>query len=71
MPVAESPEIQELKAKIWTLETELSTAQQMAGTRTIKKDAGAWDRLENIGRKIGKDWKSKKTSWEIISESRR
>ncbi len=63
--------IQTLKSRIDTLEMELNTMRRMLGARMEKKDPKAWDRLHAIGRKITREWKSKKPSWQLISEARR
>ncbi len=34
-------------------------------------DASAWQQLEQLGEKIGKGWRSPKTSSDLLSESRR
>ncbi len=34
-------------------------------------DASAWQQLEQLGKKIGKGWRSSKTSADLLSESRR
>ena len=34
-------------------------------------DASAWQQLEQLGKKIGKGWRSRKNSSELLSESRR
>jgi len=40
-------------------------------TKLERKDPLAWKKLEKLGRKISKEWKSSKTSWQLISEGRR
>lgn len=35
------------------------------------KDERAWQKLEELGRKISKAWKSEKTALELIKEGRR
>jgi len=37
----------------------------------VTPDASAWQQLERLGEKIGKDWRSSKTSSDLLSESRR
>jgi len=34
-------------------------------------DASAWQQLEQLGKKIGKGWRSRKNSSDLLSESRR
>ncbi|MBU0951953.1 MAG: hypothetical protein KKH91_03885 [Elusimicrobia bacterium] len=40
-------------------------------TKLERKDPAAWEKLEKLGKKISKEWKSSKTSWQLISEGRR
>ncbi len=63
--------IQSLKSRIDLLEVELNAMHRMHGVSMEKKDPKAWDRLHAIGREIAKEWKSKKPSWQLISEDRR
>lgn len=63
--------IQTLKNKIDALETELNAMRRTLGATMEKKDPKAWDRLHAIGKEITRDWKSKKPSWQLVSESRR
>lgn len=63
--------IKAMKNRIDSLETELLTTRKMLGVKMEKKDPRAWNRLEALGREISKSWKSKKPSWQLISESRR
>jgi len=63
--------IQTLKNKIDALETELNAMRRTLGATMEKKDPKAWDRLHVIGTEIARDWKSKKSSWQLVSESRR
>lgn len=63
--------IKAMKNRINSLETELLTTRKMLGVKMEKKDPRAWNRLEALGREISKSWKSKKSSWRLISESRR
>jgi len=63
--------IQSLKSRIDTLEIELNAMHRMHGAAMEKKDPKAWERLHAIGREITKEWKSKKPSWQLISEDRR
>jgi hypothetical protein len=63
--------VQTLKSRIDTLETELIAMQRMLGATMEKKDSKAWDRLHKIGKQISLEWKSDKTSWQLISEARR
>ena len=37
----------------------------------VTPDASAWHQLERLGEKIGKGWRSSKTSSDLLSESRR
>ena len=60
-----------LKNRIDALETELNAMRRTLGATMEKKNPGAWDRLHVIGKEIARDWKSKKTSWQLVSESRR
>ncbi len=63
--------VQTLKSKIDALETELNAMRRTLGATMEKKDPGAWDRLHIIGKEISRNWKSKKPSWQLVSESRR
>jgi hypothetical protein len=45
--------------------------KRIQGVKIEKKDPKAWERLDAIGKEISKSWKSKKQSWQLISESRR
>ncbi len=36
-----------------------------------RKDVNAWKKTSDIGKKISKNWKSKKPSYKLIEESRR
>ncbi|MCZ7355738.1 MAG: hypothetical protein O8C66_02830 [Candidatus Methanoperedens sp.] len=63
--------IQTLKSRIDTLETELNAMRRMLGAKMEKKNPKAWDRLHAVGREITREWKSKKPSWQLISEARR
>ena len=37
----------------------------------VTPDASAWHQLERLGEKVGKGWRSSKTSSALLSESRR
>ena len=63
--------IQTLKSRIDALETELNAMRRTLGATIEKKDPKAWDRLHVIGRRIARNWKSKKPSWLFVSEARR
>ncbi|MCX9011671.1 MAG: hypothetical protein OIN66_11190 [Candidatus Methanoperedens sp.] len=63
--------IQTLKDRIDALETELNAMRRTLGATIEKKDPKAWDRLHVIGREIAREWKSKKPSWQLVSEARR
>ncbi|MGB8217912.1 MAG: hypothetical protein WCE94_11490 [Candidatus Methanoperedens sp.] len=63
--------IQALKNRIDALETELTAMRRTLGITMEKKDPKAWDRLHIIGKEIAHDWKLKKPSWQVVSESRR
>ena len=63
--------VQTLKNKIDALETELNVMRRALGATMEKKDPRAWDRLHIIGKEIARDWKNKKPSWQLVSESRR
>ncbi|MBU4373237.1 MAG: hypothetical protein KJ714_02105 [Euryarchaeota archaeon] len=63
--------IQTLKSRIDALETELNAMRRTLGATIEKKDPKAWDRLHGIGREIARNWKSKKPSWQLVSEARR
>ncbi|MFA4935279.1 MAG: hypothetical protein WC568_05530 [Candidatus Methanoperedens sp.] len=63
--------IQALKNRIESLETELTAMRRTLGATMEKKDPKAWDRLHIIGKEIARDWKLKKPSWQVVSESRR
>jgi hypothetical protein len=64
-------DINALKKRIDYLETELKIMRKSLGVDREKKDPKAWDRLHRIGGEISKAWKSKKPSWQLISEARR
>lgn len=63
--------VQALKSRIDTLETELNAMRRTLGATMQKKDPKAWERLHTIGEKLTREWKSKKQSWQLISEARR
>ena len=63
--------IQTLKNRIDALETELNGMRRILGATMEKKDPKAWDRLHIIGKEIACEWKIKKPSWQLVSESRR
>lgn len=63
--------VQALKSRIDTLETELNALRRKLGVTVEKKDPKAWDRLHAVGREITREWKSKKPSWQLVSEARR
>jgi Skp family chaperone for outer membrane proteins len=63
--------VQALKSRIDTLETELNAMRRTLGATMQKKDPKAWERLHTIGKKLTREWKSKKQSWQLISEARR
>ncbi len=63
--------IKALKSRVDVLETELTAMRRMLGAEIARKDPRAWDRLHAIGKEITKAWKSKKPSWQLISEARR
>lgn len=60
-----------LESKIKSLEAEIIIMKKLLNIRMEKKDPKAWERLQKLGKEISKSWKSKKPSWQIISESRR
>ncbi len=60
-----------LKSRIDALEIELNAMRRTLGVTMEKKDPKAWDRLHIIGKEIARDWKSKKPSWQLVSDSRR
>jgi hypothetical protein len=41
------------------------------GVKREKKDPKAWEKLEEVGKKISNSWKSDKQSWQLISGERR
>lgn len=63
--------LKEMENKINLIETEVTMIRRIIGVRAEKKNPIAWERLEKLGKQIGKGWKLKEPSWEIISESRR
>lgn len=63
--------IKTLKNRVHILETELTAMRRMLGAEIARKDPKAWDRLRTVGKEITKAWKSKKPSWQLISEARR
>ncbi len=63
--------VQILKSRIDDLETELNAMRRTLGATMEKKDPKAWDRLHAIGKEIAHEWKSKKPSWQLVSEARR
>ncbi len=58
----------DLENRIESLEAEIALIKKSIGIQEGKKDSSSWDRLERLSKK---KWKSKKSSWEIISVSRR
>jgi len=63
--------VKNLKERVDALETEVVALKRMQGVQLEKKGPNAWERLDVIGKEISKSWKSKKQSWQLISESRR
>jgi galactokinase/mevalonate kinase-like predicted kinase len=63
--------VKNLKDRVDALETEVLAMKRIQGVQIEKKDPKAWERLDAIGKEISKSWKSKKQSWQLISESRR
>ncbi len=61
----------ELKNKVNLIESEVSMIKRIIGVRIEKKSPTAWNRLEKLGKQIGKGWRIKQPSWKVISESRR
>ncbi|MDI6917205.1 MAG: hypothetical protein QMC80_05355 [Thermoplasmatales archaeon] len=70
MVVIES-EMDEIREKIRRLEIEMILVERKVGVIPEQKDLRAWSNLNKLGKKIGVLWKSKKPSWQLISESRR
>lgn len=64
-------DVKALTDRINHLEAELRIMRKSLGLERAKKDPKAWDRLHEIGREISKAWKSRKSSWQLISEARR
>ncbi len=60
-----------IENRVKTLETEILVMRRILGAKIEKKDPNAWDKLNALGKKISKSWKSKKPSWKLISEFRR
>ena len=71
METAIREKIEELESTVKSLGADVLIIKSLLGAELEKKDAKAWNRLEEIGREISKNWHSKKTSWQIISEGRR
>ncbi|MCK4613935.1 MAG: hypothetical protein KAU14_03955 [Thermoplasmata archaeon] len=71
METAIKGRIEELEGKVNSLGTDVLMIKSLLGAELDKKDAKAWNRLEEIGKEISQNWHSKKTSWQIISEGRR
>lgn len=63
--------VKNIKDRVGALETEVLAMKRIQGVQIEKKDPKAWGRLDAIGKEISKSWKSKKQSWQLISESRR
>ena len=63
--------VKNLKERVDALETEVVALKRMQGVQLEKKDPNAWERRDAIGEELSKSWKSKKQSWQLISESRR
>jgi hypothetical protein len=63
--------VKNIKDRVGALETEVLAMKRIQGVQIEKKDPKAWERLDAIGKEISKSWKSKKPSWQLISESRR
>ena len=49
----------------------LGPVEETPAPDAVIPDASAWHRLGRLGEKIGKDWRSSKTSSDLLSESRR
>ncbi len=60
-----------LEIRVNLLEIDIAQIKQALGIDLYHKNPKAWEKLEVLGKKISKLWKSKKSSWQIISESRR
>ena len=63
--------VKNIKDRVGALETEVLAMKRIQGVQIEKKDPKAWERLDAVGKEISKSWKSKKQSWQLISESRR
>lgn len=63
--------VKNIKDRVGALETEVLAMKRIQGVQIEKEDPKAWERLDAIGKEISKSWKSKKQSWQLISESRR
>lgn len=59
---------EKLENRIEALEAEIEVIKKSIRIHADKKSSSAWKNLEKVR---NKKWKSKKPSWEIISESRR
>ena len=61
--------VKNIKDRVGALETEVLAMKRIQGVQIEKKDPKAWEKLDAIGKEISKSWKSKKQSWQLISES--
>jgi len=64
-------DLKTLKNRIAYLEKELTIMKRSLGADREKKNPKAWDKLHEIGKQISSTWKTKKPSWQLISEARR
>lgn len=49
----------------------LGPVEKVSPTEAGPADVSAWEELERLGEAIGKGWRSKKTTTDLLSESRR
>ncbi|OGS28257.1 MAG: hypothetical protein A2297_10185 [Elusimicrobia bacterium RIFOXYB2_FULL_48_7] len=63
--------INEHRIKIILEEIKGASLEMKKRSQLERKDPLAWEKLGELGRKISKEWKSSKKSWQLLSESRR
>ena len=67
----EETRIQNLEKEFKLLKIEIAYLKRFLGVEREKKDLKASEKLERVGKRISKSWKSDKQSWQFISGERR
>jgi hypothetical protein len=67
----EETRIRDLENEVKMLKIEIAYLKRILGVEREKKDPKAWEKLEEVGKKISNSWKSDKQSWQLISGERR